>query len=707
VDDSAKKLPYRIGAGLAAGLLLCAEASGQVPSKDLPELTSAAQVRALGSNEALKPYSVRFEAVIMYFLPGQRGVYVHDGTAGIYLYMGEEETRKLPLSLIGQRMAIQGLSHRGPFAPQVRGLDMKSARPRILGPGKMPEPLVIDSAQTIQPALHCQWVEMPVLIRKAQRDAERFVLDVSAPGAEFQAVLPIGAAERIDSSKLEFRSARLRGVYVARYNPQRDFIGFFLAIPSPECIVIAPDDAAGVFAGRPQSIPSLLRFATLSRRRALVHGVVTAVIPGEGIFLSQSEESIWAASRQSIALEPGDLVAAAGIPVRGAHRASLEDAALRKLGPGPPPEPVALDPEELSKPARDGALVSIEAKLIEEFAQSKRRLLLLQSGARTFTAERIASSPPDAGAPRLALGSLVRVIGIARMATLPESQDAAGPAFRILFRDDADLALIRPPPWWTLRRALWALGIATAAGLAALAWSLVLRHRVRQQTAIIEARIGRERIAEERSRIARELHDTLQQDLAGLSMQIDLVETRLPRTAHAARETLRIARAIVERSQEEARRSVWDLRPLELVEGDLGSAFRQTLEPLGDSGGPRVEVRVEGCAARLPGPAETHLLRIAQEAVTNALKHAAATRIEVQLSVQGDHIALRVADDGCGFDPASKRAVPGAHFGLLSMRERANKLGAILQVRSAPGSGAEILVEAPLALAEIHPPSAT
>jgi len=186
------------------------------------------------------------------------------------------------------------------------------------------------------------------------------------------------------------------------------------------------------------------------------------------------------------------------------------------------------------------------------------------------------------------------------------------------------------------------------------------------------------------------LHDSLQQELAGLGLQLEAVQRTVART-HAGTETsstLELARAMLRRTQAETRRAVWDLGPEELTGSHLGETLAARLHPLNRPGGMQIDVRWSGTPRRFPGVTETQILRVAQEAVGNALQHSKASRIDVRLDFCPSEIALQILDDGVGFDPASAYdGPPQAAFGLHSMRNRARRLRAEFSVRSKPGEG--------------------
>jgi signal transduction histidine kinase len=201
--------------------------------------------------------------------------------------------------------------------------------------------------------------------------------------------------------------------------------------------------------------------------------------------------------------------------------------------------------------------------------------------------------------------------------------------------------------------------------------------------------LGRAYVAafEERSRLARELHDTLLQGMAAIGMQLRGVRRRIEPAAPAAARALESVEDMVTLSLDETRRLVWNLRDDAAQAGDLGVALARLGERLTQGRPVTCSTRVEGAATRLPNGVQDQLFRIAQEAVANAVKHAAAHRITIELEYRGEEVRLAIADDGRGFDPAV--GAPAGHFGLVGMRERAARIGA-LAIDSRPGGGTRV-----------------
>lgn len=197
----------------------------------------------------------------------------------------------------------------------------------------------------------------------------------------------------------------------------------------------------------------------------------------------------------------------------------------------------------------------------------------------------------------------------------------------------------------------------------------------------------------ERSRVARELHDTLLQGMSAVNMHLHAVRTQLPSEAEAARKQLGSVQDLVTQSLEDARQFVWNLREQDTGTGDLGVALARLARRLCEGQAVTCEVEVVGVVRHLSHDVQNELFRITQEALVNALRHANARRIDVRLCYEADGVKLAVTDDGRGFDPGTAEGGQAGHFGLVGLRERAARIGAALSITSAPGRGTTIEVK--------------
>jgi len=202
-------------------------------------------------------------------------------------------------------------------------------------------------------------------------------------------------------------------------------------------------------------------------------------------------------------------------------------------------------------------------------------------------------------------------------------------------------------------------------------------------------------VADERRRLAAEIHDTIAQGLTGIIAQLQVVANTPDR--EAAREHTGRAMDLARHSLGEARRSVHNLAPVALEHDGLPEALEKTVTEWGERTGVRAEFTVTGTAEQLHEEVAATLLRIVQEALSNAARHARATRVGVTLTFLGDEVILDIRDDGTGFDPLALPArSPSGGFGLDGMRARVERIAGTLPVESEPGHGTALSARVPL-----------
>ncbi|GHF72115.1 hypothetical protein GCM10010218_61740 [Streptomyces mashuensis] len=200
-------------------------------------------------------------------------------------------------------------------------------------------------------------------------------------------------------------------------------------------------------------------------------------------------------------------------------------------------------------------------------------------------------------------------------------------------------------------------------------------------------------IAGERSRLAHELHDAVAQKLFSLRLTAQAATALVDRDPARAKGALHEVARLAAEAADELRAAVVELRPAALDEDGLVATLRTQVKVLDRAHSARVGFTNHGVRA-LPAAQEEALLRVAQEALHNALRHSGARTVDVTLARSGPGATLRVTDDGCGFDPGAVRRA-GRHLGLVSMRDRAGGVGGTLTVTSEPGTGTTIEMEVP------------
>jgi signal transduction histidine kinase len=214
--------------------------------------------------------------------------------------------------------------------------------------------------------------------------------------------------------------------------------------------------------------------------------------------------------------------------------------------------------------------------------------------------------------------------------------------------------------------------------------------------AVMDTTATKQAALAERTRIARELHDTLLQGFTGITLQLWAVERLLAKRSQEGAEALKTVLNSADAALREARRMIWDMRAVELEGHDLPAALEATARSAIADESTTLVFIVHGQRRRLPVAVETAALRIGREAVLNAVKHAAPRTINVDLEYGPRSLTLRVLDDGTGIDPSAlEAAARGGHLGMVGMRERALRAGGTVEI-SSPGQGTIVAVSLPV-----------
>ncbi len=355
-----------------------------------------------------------------------------------------------------------------------------------------------------------------------------------------------------------------------------------------------------------------------------------------------------------------------------------------------------VDPQKLPSPRRPGPT------RIESVTADGRRIvpvpdLALPSGTSTLEIEYGAISLSSASKLRFrymlegvdAGWVYAGVAREARYANVP----SGGHRFRVSVTDNgrwteaATWAFSVQPPLYLTRGFL---GLAAAGLLLLLAavWWVRLR-AVRHQYALVFA---------ERARVSREIHDTLLQSLAAIGMELETIASHLDPSQNPARDALRRLRRHVGHSVREARESILELRHNPMRRPELAVSLRDLAASTTRAKGMPTEFSVTGRPQKGVADVDIQLLRIAQEAVNNAVRHAHPSQIRIGLAYEPARLVLTVTDDGRGFTPTAFDSAPtsGEHLGLLTMKERAARVRGHIAIESSPGSGTTVSVTAPL-----------
>jgi len=637
-------------------------------------LTRVSQIRQLAANDAAQGRPIKIRGVITADFPAP-DFFVQDSTAGIYV-----EGSKSPIfeHHLGDFVEVEGVTGSGKFAPVV--VEQKI---RILGKGNLPKAKLYSFSEVADGRMDSQWVQIKGIVRSVDIDQTSWreltlAMRVASGNGEFGVRIPIERAQ--DFSSWIDREVLIEGVCGSLFTAQRQLSGVMFYVPRLNFIKLESS-------AKELPVSALLQFAPGEGTpyRVRIRGVVEYQQPGNALFLQSNGKGLRVLTNQDTRVEIGDVVEVFGYPAMGESAPLLSDAVFHRIGHGNGPSPTKFD---VAAPWEqyDGALVTIDAVLVDRQQQNGGGRLLLRTEDVLFEANMLNAAANDGGWS-IPLNSKVRISGICLVRSgglwsVPQS-------LRLVLRSRNDLIVLHTPSWWNLRHVVWLLTITFAVLLLVLAWVAVLGKRLREQMAIIRQKLRSGAVLEERNRIARELHDTLEQELAGITMQLDLAADCFEQVPRVSKEAVDTARRMSRHSMLEARRSVWDLRCHLLENGDLVSALRETIKPLASADKIKIAVDVSGTPLRLSPAVEMNLLRIGQEAVANAIKHGGCRQITVELNFAPGTVRLVVQDDGCGFVPT----VSAGHFGLLDMQERAQAMGCQLEIESQPGHGTRVAVE--------------
>lgn len=446
----------------------------------------------------------------------------------------------------------------------------------------------------------------------------------------------------------------------------------------------APLHAAPVQQAKRPELRAIGSLGGAGGRPVKVRGAVTLVAPG---FLVLQDQS----GAVEVRPEAGSDSAAIGDEVEGtgtlpASPSPMLAGKVERLWSGSTPLAGMIGADAAADGQNKLLLVTIRGQLAAAEFTGGGLELILQGEHQFFTASlpeaaRASQRWPTEDALRKALRPKATLELTGVLDAAPPARGAEG-SFTLALRSPEDIAVLLAPPWWTpahisgLFLAFLTFG-ATAAALHIR--NLRLRFRA---------------VTEERLRIARDIHDTSAQGFAGLALQLQAAAQTLPEAAGESRRHLDLALGMVRHSRRESHRSIQMLRSL-AAENSLGTMLEQSARQAADGAAVRIEINVEGQEPKLPYNTAMELYRIAQEGIANAVQHAAAGTVRLQLEFRKHEIAMSVADDGGGFDPAGVQA-NGEHFGLAGIQERVEGLrGRFHIASSALGSKLSVAIPWP------------
>ncbi|MEO0796103.1 MAG: sensor histidine kinase [Verrucomicrobiota bacterium] len=666
-------------------------------------ITTIKAVKNLDPTTAAQKITVEIEAQVIHLNPRRNGGFIFDGELGIYIelpgtkYVNEELT-------VGSIIKIKGHSSPGGFVPVIHCDELE-----VLDWGPLPKPRKFHQFELTSPSteLDAEWVYSwgRIIDLSVAQDLDHIAIILEAHDSIITVQIPYSKGAYDQLSDMLFQRVEFRAVVGTVFNKHRQMTGRVFVTNSVDDFTLNSEDTELDYTDlRP--IEHLMRTGANYQKALNTRGLVT-YSNEDRLYLRGKRASLKVTTLGNLSLEPGDFVEMLGFiqaqPISPAFRAR-EVSVLEKR---PPPKPHKIDLRDPIDPDWNYELVEVTATLVnigESFRLSgfsseaagdsiepDGLSLLCQAGDRVFEARLPTGMAIDG---ELRAGAVLQLIGICN---LVRNEDTRWQMFSeslwLDLRPLDGVAVLQSAPWWTTARLLWLMTIVLAIAALFFIWIVLLRKNVAKQTAIISDQIERESILQERQRIARDLHDTLEQGLAGMTLQLRSCNRKIDSDPEKGKEALRQAQGMLRYCREESRNSILDLRggPLETM--DLADAIQESIAPLKIESKAGIELTVRGNRRRLQQYEERHLLRIATEAVTNAVRHAVPTEVHIELNFQPNKTILRVSDNGSGFN--LNELDKSERFGLQGMRERSNRIQAHLKIESTIGEGTNVFVELP------------
>jgi signal transduction histidine kinase len=717
--------------------LLCAtfallKGAQAVSAKQLNEvLTNASQVLSLSAEQASRGIKISIKGVVTAAEPNWGGrFFVQDSSGGVFV---ENISNVQPSP--GDVVTVSGVSYPGGYAPII-----SQPRWEKVGAAPLPAAKPVAIEQLMSGAEDSQRIEISGIVRNAQTTNGQLEVELASGGYRVHVYEPIPPS--IDPQSLVAAKVQVKGTAATAYNaPLRHLVAVDVYVPFLADCVVEKTAARDPFREPLTAINNIGQYhgGRSLGYRVHVKGVVTCQRKGEDVFIGDATGGLQIKSSQMLSLSSGDVIEAVGFPAVENFLPVLEDAVFRKTDePRINVAPKNVPMEELLQGLHHADLITLKGKLLDRLTEEVpspagesdivKTTLVLQATNLIFTAE-AETLQPNSLLAAIPIGSSIEVSGIC---FLQSEEDGKIKSLQILLPTSNNFRTITKPSWLTPQHLSIILAIAFVVIIVATSWIIMvskrnsalrylihereldqkelqkahdtLEWRVKERTnqlkfqitARKEAEVQSKAILAERTRLAKELHDTLEQTLTGVTLQLNTVAKLFQQNPESASHHLGLVRNMLRMSRVDLRRSIWDLRSRELEEFDLSRALLISGNQIADSAGIRVEVETKGNVRPLPEVIEENLLRIGQEAITNTVKHSGADWTKIKLEFGAQNVILEIKDNGNGFTPENCDGPNDGHFGLLGMSERAKRIGGQILITSTPGTGTTVRVELPI-----------
>jgi signal transduction histidine kinase len=650
-------------------------------SNPLPILTTAEAIKRLQRDEALRGYPVKLQGVVTWV--GGSGFVIQDSTMGIFSEAVSSESAQGVHA--GEYLEVEGVTT-AQFSPMVL-----ARRIVHMGLGTFPDPIRPTWDQLMNGTLDTQYAEIQGIVTAV----EGRTMTLLTHDGKLQVDLP----EQQNNELRGYADAliRLRGcLWAVKDEDTHKLVPGEVQMHNASISVdqAAPDD---FFDAPLKQVSELLLFdakASALQRVAVVGQMIHQ--REDEYFLMDGVNGMRFITRSPVSLQIGDLVKVVGFPVLGGPAPVLREAVARRINNTNLPAPRKLTENTLLDGSFDSTLVKVDAQLMNISEDHRNRFLGLQLGKHMF----VACLSRKWGPIRAPIGSSLEVAGVYAGQGQDRVSGRGIDSFELLLNSPDDIRVLSRPSWWTLRRMLAVVGVMAGILTVALMWIGLLRRQVEQRTGQLREEIlVRQRseqlrvVEEERSRIARDLHDDLGASLTEISMLADAGGGAPPTIEKADSRFASIgekARAIVNALDV----IVWLVNPskdlLPFSVSYLGSYSEEYLCAAGIAC--RLKVPSNIPSLRLAADLRHNLFLAIKETLNNIVRHSRATEVNMEIMLAEGRLKIGITDNGKGFSPVAT----ADGNGLVNLEHRLAQVGGECQVTSSPETGTSVVLSIPL-----------
>ena len=641
-------------------------------------LTSVGQIRMLSMEQVRQHVPVQIRGVIT--MANYMACVLQDASGGIYLPYNVENWANEPRP--GEVWEFNGVTDAGEFSPVIIPSGGK-----YVGHSALPSGIRPTWSEFQDASLDAEQVDIEAAVVEVLKNNMILLTRDGMVTLLEDARRPFPRGPDGTTKSLLGCVVRLRGVYTSAtkglLNPRVFLLGNV-------AVSIIEPASTNWFSAPVTPVRDLLQFRSpiVNWGRVKVAGVVLHSEPREYI-LSDNTTSIRVYTREPNAIRAGDWVEAVGYVQIGGPSPTLLEARIQKTASAALPQPIVLGVSALADRSHDAKLVQTDALILSDIVQQTERVLELQAGQSHFLAKLPSQRSTTS---TLRPGTLVRLTGI--YSSLGSRQIVNSlDAFELLLNRPSDILVMRRAPWWTPRRILMLVGFLAIGLMLTLTWAALLRRTVARRTLQLQQEIGNRQLIEqqrlleqERSRVARDLHDELGARLAEVGILGTLAnnpEISQEKQRGYLNRLSELGRVLVSGLDE----IVWAVNPKhdsnKAVSGYLCDYAQEFL----NSANIVCNIDVaQPWPDRIFTSQDRHQLFLAfREALTNVVKHAQASEVCVRIGGDPQSLWVAVEDNGKGMAPDH----PGGD-GLVNMNNRMNQIGGRCEIRGRSGSGTTV-----------------